>query len=300
MDPNLSSKKPAMVSVAICTYNGEKFIAEQIESILKQTHTHFEIVVSDDGSKDKTLEIIRLFNDDRIRIFVNAVNLGLEGNTQRAISLCEGEFIALADQDDIWLPHKLETLIKNIGDSQLIYADSEFCDNGGVPSGKKLSQIRKMFQGDDNRVFSIPFISCLYGHAILFKSNLRAHLFPFPPKFHDAWIGFIATSIGSIRYLDEVLVHYRQHEFSTTHNSSGSEKSSLNAHLLPWFLALSQSSENKHSNFFNRLVYLFHNSQQKKITILLFLFLLKFRNVLFFTKPNFFSRINLIRKIIRR
>jgi glycosyltransferase involved in cell wall biosynthesis len=98
-----------LVSVAMCTYNGEKFINLQLDSILAQTYHNLELVIVDDGSTDETFNIISDYakKDGRIKCFKNEVNLGFNKNYERAIKLTTGEFIAISDQDDIWLPHKM-------------------------------------------------------------------------------------------------------------------------------------------------------------------------------------------------
>src|SRR5215208_90703 len=111
--------------VAMCTYNGAQFVAEQLDSIAAQTRRPDELVVCDDGSDDATPEIIREFAHRAsfpLRFYVNETNLGSTRNFERAISLCEGDFIALADQDDVWLPEKLERLERALADENIALA----------------------------------------------------------------------------------------------------------------------------------------------------------------------------------
>ena len=116
-----------MISIAMATYNGEKFIREQLDSILAQTITDWELIVCDDVSIDATITILEEYakKDGRIQIHKNKVNLGFKRNFEKAISLCSGDYIALYDQDDIWYPNHLEILYNQIGDHSLSIGNSD-------------------------------------------------------------------------------------------------------------------------------------------------------------------------------
>jgi len=114
-----------LISFALATYNGSKYLKEQLDSFYNQTYKNFEVIVVDDVSTDDTVKILEQYKRKYGLIyFVNSTNLGVTKNFEKAISMCSGEYIALADQDDIWLPKKLEILHKNIGDSSLIYSNA--------------------------------------------------------------------------------------------------------------------------------------------------------------------------------
>jgi glycosyltransferase involved in cell wall biosynthesis len=108
-----------MISIAMCTYNGERFIKEQLDSILNQTYKNFELIITDDDSSDKTITIIKEYikQDKRIKLYQNNSNLGFIKNFEKAISLCSGDYIVLADQDDIWKVNKLEIFLEQIKDN---------------------------------------------------------------------------------------------------------------------------------------------------------------------------------------
>ena len=101
-----------MVSIAMCTYNGEKWLRAQLDSILSQTYTNLELVIIDDGSRDRTIDIIKEYaaGDPRIKYHVNAETLGYNRNFEKALRLCSSDLIAISDQDDIWQPHKIMSL----------------------------------------------------------------------------------------------------------------------------------------------------------------------------------------------
>ena len=128
-----------LISIAMCSYNGERFIKEQIDSIIAQTYKNFELIIVDDGSKDNTINIIKEYQlkDHRIKLFQNDNNLGFVKNFEKAISLCSGDFIALADQDDVWKKNKLEVFLKNINGNMLIYSDAILIDQHSKETGKQ-------------------------------------------------------------------------------------------------------------------------------------------------------------------
>ena len=113
-----------LVSVVMATYNGERFIAEQLESILTQTYSNLEIIIVDDRSTDQSYTILESYaaKDTRIRLFRNEQNLGYVKNFEKGLSLAGGVYIAPSDQDDIWLPHKITTLVNHINDNTIVYS----------------------------------------------------------------------------------------------------------------------------------------------------------------------------------
>lgn len=206
-----------LVSIALCTYNGGKYLPEQIRSLLDQTYPNIEIVIVDDNSSDNTHEVLKEFNNEvNIRFYFNSSNLGFVKNFEKAISLCQGEYIALSDQDDIWKKEKIELLVNKVDKNILVYANSEIIDKTGNSLNKRLSSIRNFVNGSD----PIPFIfhNCIPGHTMMFHKRLIDYILPFPSqlKFHDWWIAFVAASVGKILYIDECLVMYRQHEATNT------------------------------------------------------------------------------------
>lgn len=209
----------SLVSIAMCTYNGDRFIREQIDSILSQTYSNIEIVIVDDGSKDNTLSIINeyLKNDNRIKFFQNKKNLGFVKNFEYAISLCSGDYIALADQDDIWKKDKIEVFIKNIGNNLLIYSDAILVDKYSKEIGKELIRPNgNLVKGKCNKAFI--FYNCVSGNTLMFKRELIKYILPIPNEmaFHDIWIAFVASTIGTITYTDIAYTYYRRYSEQVT------------------------------------------------------------------------------------
>ncbi len=219
-----------LISIGLATYNGEKYLAEQLDSIFSQTYKNIEVVVTDDGSTDKTVEILEIYAKAYgLKYFVNEKNIGFVKNFEKVISLCTGEYIALADQDDVWKKDKLMMLYNNIGDAILIHSDAELID----ASGRRLSS---SYTKAANKVlrknsFEYFFNNDVTGCTVLFKKKLLHSLLPFPQNVlvHDWWLAICACKNGDIKYLDEPLIFYRQHE----HNQIGAANTSrVHSHIL--------------------------------------------------------------------
>ncbi|SMC72781.1 glycosyltransferase family 2 protein [Pedobacter nyackensis] len=207
-----------LISIALCTYNGENYLIEQLDSLVNQDYPNLEIIVTDDRSSDQTVSIIQdyITKFPFVKLYQNAENLGYIKNFEKAIQLCSGDFIALSDQDDIWALDKISKMVDHIGDNLLIYHDSEFINDDGETMNKRMSDIIHMYAGNDFRPFL--FFNSVSGHACLFKKELvEQGSLPFPKGvFHDRWLAYTATNMGSIAYLNLPLVKYRQHDNSDT------------------------------------------------------------------------------------
>ncbi|MEJ7692547.1 glycosyltransferase [Daejeonella sp.] len=207
------------VSVALCTYNGETFITKQLDSILNQTHSPFEIIIVDDHSTDRTRDILTDYHEryPNIKLFFNDSNLGYNRNFEKAISLTTGEFICIADQDDIWYPEKIKALLENIGENWLIFSNSEMIDINDELTGEQLLP-HFHFQHDYKTILFENFVT---GHACLFRRELKEKIFPIPERgFYDWWISFIALYHHKLGYLDQVLTKYRVHADSVIQKTS--------------------------------------------------------------------------------
>jgi glycosyltransferase involved in cell wall biosynthesis len=200
------------VSVVLGTYNGATYLREQLDSVLAQTWTSLEIITIDDGSTDATVSILQEYaaRDPRIRIVVNEQNLGFIRNFEKGCSLATGRWIALCDQDDYWMPDKVEKMVKAIGDHPMVYCDSILCDEHLQPLGNRISDLVHYQSFDDPRQLCV--FSRMYGHATLITRRLFQQSQPFLKEVpHDGWLAYHATLYGGVLYLPEVLVKYRQH-----------------------------------------------------------------------------------------
>ena len=217
-----------LISIAMCTYNGERFLNEQISSILEQTYRNFELVIVDDNSKDNTINIIKEYQskDNRIKLFQNNKNIGFLKNFEKAISLCRGDFIALSDQDDVWKKNKLEVFLKNINDNMLIYSDAILIDEYSKEIGSQLIRPNhNLVHGKCNKAFI--FYNCVSGNTLMFRRELVCNIVPIPKNiiFHDIWIAFLASTYGTITFTDESLTYYRRYSEQITSNKKKDYKS---------------------------------------------------------------------------
>ena len=206
-----------LISIALCTYNGEEFIRQQLNSLLNQTYTNIEIIAVDDFSIDNTVAILEEYaaSDRRLNIFTNEHNLGYTNNFEKALNLCNGDLIAICDQDDIWHPDKLKIQSEAMSGHELLYHDSEFIDESGKSMNLKISDKFNFYRGNEPAVFL--YLNCVSGHSVLIKKSLLKSAMPFPKLFHyDQWLAYVATCNGSIDYVDQCLVQYRQHKHNST------------------------------------------------------------------------------------
>jgi glycosyltransferase involved in cell wall biosynthesis len=205
-----------LVSIAMTTYNGEKYLQEQMESIINQTYKNWEIIICDDNSNDKTISILKEYAsaDSRIKIFENEVNIGFKRNFEKALKICGGNYIALADQDDIWEKEKIEILVNKIGNHDLIHSACSLIDedsNEISPEWIKKDRFKYSFS-------TFVFGNTVTGCTVLFKRDLLKNFFPVPSgeKYHDWWLALLASKQNGIFYIRRKLVRYRQHQNQDT------------------------------------------------------------------------------------
>jgi glycosyltransferase involved in cell wall biosynthesis len=208
------SAQPPSVSVAIATYNGEKFIRQQIDSILSQSMPPFEVVISDDCSTDNTLDILAelMAKYPKLRIIKNKRNLGFVKNFEQAMRACSGDYIAICDQDDVWLQNKLERLVNAIGENFLVHSDAAlidekgeiFCDSFSKASFKNIKP---------TSITQLVLNGYVTGCTSMISREFLRSIDQFPETldFHDRFVGFLAWKQGKIAYCPEVLTLYRQH-----------------------------------------------------------------------------------------
>lgn len=206
------------ISIAMATYNGDKFLAEQIDSIQNQTITDFELIICDDCSTDSTQEILDSYTirDPRIHVYKNELNLGFKKNFEKALTLCTGEFIALCDQDDIWLPNHLEVLLNNIGKNDCIGANALFIDENGKSMQKTMKSFIPIHHPPQNATdvfLHEVYDNIIQGAASLIRRELLAKALPFPNnvKYHDYWLAIIACLNKGCLYTDTIVLKYRRH-----------------------------------------------------------------------------------------
>lgn len=201
-----------LVSIAMATYNGAMYLKEQLSSILGQTYPNLEVVITDDASSDETLAILRDFEKShkRIKIFRHRVNQGITATFENSIKNCQGEYIAISDQDDIWELNKIEVLMNAVENEDVICSDSELVDQFGQTLNKRISSLvnLKSFHS------GVPFLMgvCLPGHTLMMQGDFAKYILPMPVEImYDRWISFCAAANNGIKYVHLPLVKYRQH-----------------------------------------------------------------------------------------
>jgi glycosyltransferase involved in cell wall biosynthesis len=208
-----------MISIALATYNGEKYLREQLDSIYAQTYKLLEVVVTDDCSTDDTITILQEYQQKyRLKYFINDYVLGFVKNFERAISLCEGDYIALSDQDDVWLPRKIEILynemiaceISNPDKSIIVHHDVYIVDESLKNNHIKFINCRGKVFGLNNLLFGNPKVQ---GASSMFNRKLKEICFPLPVNvpLHDLYISYVCACFGIRKFISEPLMLYRQH-----------------------------------------------------------------------------------------
>lgn len=211
-----------MISVCIATYNGEKYIREQLLSILFQLESDDEIIISDDHSTDRTISIIKSLNDNRIKIFFN-LKKGYTNNFQNAIIHATGDHIFLSDQDDVWKKDKVKIIVGFLNDYDFVVSNAEVVDENLVPTGLTFFEMRG---GSKNGFWSNLIKAKYLGCCMAFNKKILNRLLPFPEKVklcpHDLWLSLISEFYYKTYVINEPLILYRRH----SHNvSTGGAKS---------------------------------------------------------------------------
>lgn len=203
------------VSVAMATYNGEKYIKEQIETILNNLDDKDELVISDDGSSDMTIEIINKINDKRITL-LEGPRKGLKKNFENAIKNTTGDVIFLSDQDDIWMENKVEKVLECFNNNNyiLIQHDAVVVDENDKVIYESFAEHRKVKTGVIKNLIKNSYHGC----CIAFRKELIKEILPIPDNvyLHDEWIGIVAELNGKTYFLDEKLIKYRRHSENTS------------------------------------------------------------------------------------
>ena len=219
-------KTVTKISIAMCTYNGAKYLQEQLESINLQTRTPDELILCDDASDDGTLEIARKFAAScsfPVRIYVNERNVGSNKNFEKAIGHCAGDIIALSDQDDIWHAEKLERMEEvflSKPRTGLVFTDGEVINESLEPVGYSLWQCyglttarqKRMREGKPYEVLLLNNV--VTGATMAFKSRFRRLVLPIPADsglIHDGWIALLIAFAAEVGFIDEPLIKYRLH-----------------------------------------------------------------------------------------
>lgn len=213
-----------VISVALCTYKGEPFLREQIESILAQTILPHEIIVCDDNSTDHTLEILQKYEAHtslpQFKITVNTTNMGVVKNFEQALQHCSGDYIFLCDQDDLWKPDKIEATLSYFEANQnidVVFSNAQLLglQKGQLWDFSKFStKARQDWHTYGSLYVFLRYKSICTGAGMAIKGSAKSYLLPIqtnPFQIHDGWIGIAAAHQNRIAYIDQSLFYYRIH-----------------------------------------------------------------------------------------
>jgi glycosyltransferase involved in cell wall biosynthesis len=223
-----------MISVCLATYNGDKYLRDQIASILKQLDQNDELIISDDGSTDATVEVISSFNDSRILLLFHSKDINLKkekhshylvsSNFENALKHAKGDFIFLSDQDDVWVDNKVEVMLSYLSKHSLVMSDFIIINDDGVIVSDSFFKFLKLPRGLILNVSKPIYHGC----CMAFTKKVLDDALPFPQKLilHDSWLGIVAESFGKVKFIEDKLVLYRRH-YQNASFSAGKSNNTL-------------------------------------------------------------------------
>jgi glycosyltransferase involved in cell wall biosynthesis len=213
-----------MISICIATYNGEKFIKEQLDSILCQIKDDDEIIISDDSSTDDTVSIIKSYDDDRIKLLENQTFYSPTFNFENALKVAQGDYIFLCDQDDVWVEDKIQKMIPYLEKYDLVVSDCKVVDEHLNIINESYFELIKSSPGFIKNFIRNGYLGC----CMSFNKEILTYVLPFPKSIvmHDIWIGLWVELYGSTIFIDKQLILFRRHSQNTT-DSAGKSKNTF-------------------------------------------------------------------------
>jgi glycosyltransferase involved in cell wall biosynthesis len=225
-----------MIEVCLATFNGESYIEEQLKSILN-SNLVTGVIISDDGSTDETLNILRSISDSRIKI-IDGPRKGIVRNFEYLLSHSSAKYIFLSDQDDVWLDKKVELMLDKLNFYDLVISDCIVTD-GALKTvyDSYFKSIQYPQKGLLNSIYKNSYIGC----CMAIRRSLLVHALPFPKHvvMHDWWLGMVANFFGSVYVLDQPLIKYRRH--TSNYSSTGSKSQSSIFLKIIWRLKMLHS-----------------------------------------------------------
>lgn len=200
-----------MISVCIASYNGARYIKEQIESIVPQIGPDDEIIVCDDHSTDNTVALVKNLPYKQLRVIENKENLGYTANFERCLSLARGEYIFLCDQDDVWCANKVERTMNAFQTADFVVSDATITDAEGKEKSPSFFAERGVRRSWLGNIIKFGYLGCLCA----FRSSVRDRALPFPSRrklcTHDNWLFLVGKTFFRVSIINEPLVRYRRH-----------------------------------------------------------------------------------------
>jgi len=213
-----SAESPQKISVCMATRNGDRYVGEQLASILSQLQSEDELIISDDSSVDHTVEIVKQIDDCRIRLLTGNTFYSPVFNFENALKYASGEIIILSDQDDIWLENKVKLIRESFRRSRslvhLVVLDGSVVDAAGMVIEPSLFAKVHVGKGLLKNIYDNTYMGC----CMAFSRPLLEIALPFPRRIpmHDMWLGLLAELFGDVEFIAEPTIHYRRHMMSFT------------------------------------------------------------------------------------
>ena len=263
-------EKEILCLILMTTYNGEKYLKDQIDSILAQTYTGWNLLIQDDDSNDNTYDILTEYGkkDSRIHIFRNEYSLGATLNFEKLMLRSKADYIMFCDQDDVWLEDKVEVTIDELINLELkrgkntpivVYTDQQIVD-------ESLHNIENIARHYNSTLFGILCQNHVYGCTMAINKILKENVLPFPKYVvgHDYWLALNAAALGEVHFIDYKSMLYRQHSGNVT---GGMNNYSLWNKLNKWRRTNDNIKKTIYQNYnFCKSIYM-NNDAQKYIEI---------------------------------
>jgi len=216
-----------MISVCMATYNGAPYIVEQLQSICAQLDATDEVIVSDDGSTDDTVQQVRSLHDPRIRIVHNDGPRSYTANFENALRQAKGDYIFISDQDDVWLPEKVQTVVRCLRDEgcSVVAHNAIITDASLRPTAPSYYAIKgHIFRSLAGNLLRFSFLGC----CLAIRREVLLKALPFPSDHllctHDNWLFLCASTVGRAKVLEQPLIYYRRHAGNTSQGGRNEHK----------------------------------------------------------------------------
>lgn len=227
-----------LISVCMAVYNGERYLEEQLRSILDQLGDDDEVIIVDDRSTDLSMQLIRNMADPRVILLSNDLNIGPIASFERAIAASKGKHIFLSDQDDIWRTHKVKRTLQVFASANclLVVSDARVVDAERRILNDSLFSMRRSGPGFWRNLYKNGFVGC----CMAIRSDAKELFLPFPTQIsmYDEWIGLCATVAGRVQFIGDSLVDYRRHGRNVTKMTHGSVGSMVGKRIIFFKLIL--------------------------------------------------------------
>ena len=300
-----------LVSIVMCTYNGERFLRSQVDSILTQTYSNLELLIVDDASTDNTRSILQEYKgkDPRVQLHFNERNLGYNRNFEKGFKLAAAGYIAISDQDDIWEKEKIERMMKDwLPGSLFMYSLSGTFYNGNWDKREAAPPVNYQHI---THLYQLVFSSPVHGHAAMFKKELLERSTPFPVNvYYDWWLSMHAATISTIGCVPQTLTWHRRHSDNSSRNIlSLQDNEERNAKLRAQFIEALETylqttpSLKKEDEFLADYISILKKMDGKKFSSAMFSCIMKNRKKIFHYKKAkpfmFFSHLKHARRMAK-